>query len=56
MFIVDGHLDLGMNAMEWKRDLRQEIIEINEREKGLKREKEWFRVQPLLSLFPFFFS
>jgi len=36
MFIVDAHLDLAMNAMEWNRDLRQPINEINEREKGLK--------------------
>ena len=36
MFIVDAHLDLAMNAMEWNRDLRQPIHEINEREKGLK--------------------
>ena len=36
MFIVDVHLDLAMNAMEWNRDLRQEITDINAREKGLK--------------------
>ena len=35
MFIVDAHLDLAMNAMEWNRDLRLPINEINEREKGL---------------------
>src|SRR5687767_15639186 len=35
MFIVDAHLDLAMNAMEWNRDLRQPIKDINEREKGL---------------------
>jgi membrane dipeptidase len=34
MFIVDAHLDLAMNAMEWNRDLRLPIDEINEREKG----------------------
>jgi membrane dipeptidase len=34
MFIVDAHLDLAMNALEWNRDLRQPINEINEREKG----------------------
>jgi len=38
MFIVDAHLDLAMNAMEWNRDLRQPISELNEREKG-KRDK-----------------
>src|SRR5688500_19581800 len=35
MFIFDAHLDLGMNAMEWNRDLRQPIKDINEREKGI---------------------
>lgn len=35
MFIVDAHLDLAMNAMEWNRDLRQSIKDINEREKDL---------------------
>ncbi|MEO5592127.1 MAG: membrane dipeptidase [Chitinophagaceae bacterium] len=33
MFIIDGHLDLAMNAMEWNRDLRKDVIEIREREK-----------------------
>ena len=32
-FIIDGHLDLAMNAMEWNRDLRKEVVEIREREK-----------------------
>jgi len=35
MLIVDAHLDLAMNALEWNRDLRQPINEINEREKDL---------------------
>jgi membrane dipeptidase len=35
MYIVDAHLDLSMNAMEWNRDLRQPIKAINAREKGL---------------------
>lgn len=35
MFIVDAHLDLSMNAMEWNRDLRMSINEIREREKGM---------------------
>jgi membrane dipeptidase len=34
-FIVDVHLDLSMNAMEWNRDLRKSISEIREREKGM---------------------
>src|SRR5688572_6842172 len=36
MLIIDAHLDLSMNAMEWNRDLRKPIDEIREREKGLK--------------------
>jgi membrane dipeptidase len=35
MFTIDAHLDLSMNALEWNRDLRRPIAEINEREKGL---------------------
>ena len=35
MFIIDAHLDLSMNAMEWNRDLRQPLKKINEREKHL---------------------
>lgn len=35
MLIFDAHLDLAMNAMEWNRDLRQSLNEINESEKGL---------------------
>src|ERR1700744_3459047 len=35
MFTIDAHLDLSMNALEWNRDLRRFVSEINEREKGL---------------------
>lgn len=35
MFIVDAHLDLSMNAMEWNRDLRLPVAELNSREQGL---------------------
>jgi len=34
-FLIDAHLDLSMNALEWNRDLRASIQEINEREKGM---------------------
>jgi membrane dipeptidase len=34
-FIIDAHLDLSMNAMEWNRDLRKPISEIREQEKSL---------------------
>ena len=35
MFLVDAHLDLSMNAMEWNRDLRKPVKEIRQRENGL---------------------
>jgi len=35
MFTIDAHLDLSMNALEWNRDLRMPIAEINEREIGM---------------------
>jgi membrane dipeptidase len=35
MLIVDAHLDLSMNAMEWNRDLRETVMTIREREKGM---------------------
>jgi membrane dipeptidase len=35
MFIIDAHLDLSMNAMEWNRDLRQSVFDIRTREYGL---------------------
>ena len=35
MLIVDAHLDLAMNAIEWNRDLTRPIDEIRAREAGL---------------------
>ncbi len=35
MFIIDAHLDLSMNAMEWNRDLRQSVAQIRAREQGM---------------------
>ena len=35
MFIIDAHLDLSMNAMEWNRDLRLSVDDIRKREAGL---------------------
>jgi membrane dipeptidase len=35
MFIIDAHLDLSMNAMEWNRDLRKPVHEIRERERSM---------------------
>ena len=36
MFIIDAHLDLAMNAMEWNRDLKLPVNNLREREKGMK--------------------
>ena len=33
--IIDGHLDLAMNAMEWNRDLRKSVAELRGLEAGL---------------------
>jgi membrane dipeptidase len=35
VFIIDCHLDLAMNAIEWNRDLRKSVKEIRNREKGM---------------------
>lgn len=35
MLIVDAHLDLAMNAMEWNRDLRDPVAAIRNREQGM---------------------
>ncbi len=35
MFIIDAHLDISMNAMEWNRDFRESIAAIRNREKGM---------------------
>lgn len=35
MLIVDAHLDLAMNALEWNRDLTRPIDEIRARERGM---------------------
>ncbi|MDB4999094.1 MAG: peptidase [Mucilaginibacter sp.] len=35
MFVIDAHLDLSMNALEWNRDLQLPVADINQREEGL---------------------
>lgn len=35
MFIIDAHLDLSMNAMEWNRDLRNDVPTLRQLEKGM---------------------
>lgn len=39
MFILDAHLDLAMNALEWNRDLRQDSEMIRIRENGMHDKK-----------------
>jgi membrane dipeptidase len=34
MFVVDAHLDLSMNALDWNRDLTRPVEEIRRREEG----------------------
>jgi membrane dipeptidase len=34
-FIIDAHLDLAMNAIEWNRDLKKSVYQIREEEKGM---------------------
>lgn len=35
MFIIDAHLDISTNALEWNRDYRQSVYAIRESEKGM---------------------
>lgn len=35
MLIIDAHLDLSMNALEWNRDLKLPVTDIRRREKGM---------------------
>src|SRR5688572_13078819 len=34
MLLIDGHLDLSMNALEWNRDLTRPLAEVRQREQG----------------------
>ena len=36
MFIIDAHLDLSMNAMEWNRDLKLPVADLRDREVNMK--------------------
>src|SRR5436190_2493986 len=40
MFLVDGHLDLSMNALEWNRDLTRPLAEVRSRETGKSDKKD----------------
>lgn len=37
MIVIDGHLDLAMNALLWNRDLRRSAHEIREQERGMEQ-------------------
>jgi membrane dipeptidase len=34
MFLIDGHLDLSMNALDWNRDITRPLAEVRRREQG----------------------
>ncbi|NLS76990.1 MAG: peptidase [Chloroflexi bacterium] len=36
MLMIDSHLDMGLNAVDWDRDLNLEVAEIRARERGMK--------------------
>jgi membrane dipeptidase len=40
MLLIDGHLDLSMNALEWNRDLTRPLAEIRRREIGQTDKKD----------------
>ena len=40
MFLIDGHLDLSMNALEWNRDLTRPLEEVRRREADLTDKKD----------------
>jgi membrane dipeptidase len=40
MLIIDGHLDLAMNAIEWNRDLTQPVEAIRARELGMTDKRD----------------
>jgi membrane dipeptidase len=40
MFLIDGHLDLSMNALEWNRDLTRSLADVRRRETGQTDKKD----------------
>ena len=40
MLLIDGHLDLSMNALEWNRDLTRPLAEVRSREEGKTDKKD----------------
>ncbi len=35
MILIDAHLDLSMNALQWNRDLTQGVYDIRRQEEGM---------------------
>lgn len=35
MFLIDAHLDLAMNALEWNRNLKEPVSHVRKRERGM---------------------
>lgn len=48
MLVIDAHLDLSMNAMEWNRDLKLPVADIRDREIGMTDKPD--RSQNMVSL------
>jgi len=40
MLLIDGHLDLSMNALEWNRDLTRPLAEVRSREAAMTDKKD----------------
>lgn len=49
MFMFDAHLDLALNAIDWNRDLRQDVDDIRAQERSLGMENEKGRCTNTLS-------
>lgn len=49
MFLFDAHLDLGLNAVDWNRDLRQDVDDIRAQEQTLGMQGELGRCTNTLS-------
>ena len=37
MLLIDAHLDLAMNALEWNRDLNLSVEQVRQAEAGMKQ-------------------
>ena len=46
MLLIDAHLDLAMNALNWDRNLDLGVYEIREKENGYRQEGEGHPIRP----------